>query len=73
MIDNQSLLEGKLQSSASKFDFTGKKRYYLKSQLQELNEIAASGGNFNIKDIQQRSKKVLEGFIDFVKENGLVM
>ena len=73
LIGNQSLLEGKLQSSAAKFDFLYKKRYYAKSQLQEILDIAATSTNFNVKEIQQRTKKIFESFMDFVRENSLIL
>ena len=79
MLGNKSLLEGKIKSSAANLDFTDKKRYYIGipslrkagTQIHELHCIAGAKGNFNAKDISQRSKKIIEGFLQFVAYNGL--
>ncbi|MBQ7561320.1 MAG: DUF262 domain-containing protein [Synergistaceae bacterium] len=73
MLGNQSLLEGKLQNSAAKFDFPNKIRYYTKSQIREILDIAVNSKNFNVKEIQQRTKKIFESFMEFVRENGLLV
>ncbi|MBQ7561916.1 MAG: hypothetical protein IJS99_08825 [Synergistaceae bacterium] len=73
MLGNQSLLEGKLQTSGAPFDFPYKnKKYYSRSQIQELKELSENNTNFDVKEIHQRTKKISESFIEFVLKNDLM-
>ena len=79
-LGNQSLLEAKIRNALSaSFEFVDKKNYYLgrtkirksPTQIFELWEIADTKNNFNVKEINQRNKKIKEGFIAFISHNQL--
>ena len=79
MLGNKSLLEGKIKNSVSNLDFPYKKSYYrgivsvrkAGTKIHELQELAATKNSFNVKDISQRNKRIIEEFIHFVQDNGL--
>ena len=79
MLGNKSLLEAKIKSAASAFGFTEKKRYYDGSasirkkptEIHELRTLAETKNSFNVKDINQRNKKIIDSFINFVRDNQL--
>ena len=78
-LGNKSLLEGKIKSASACFSFAEKKKYYLgqvstrqlRTQIHELQEIAVTSDSFSVKDINQRNKRIIESFLDFVIENQL--
>ena len=79
MLGNQTLLERKIKSSASNLDFPDKRKYYNGiprisregTKIIELQQIAGLN-SFNIKDINQRNKKIIDTFISFIEQNQLV-
>ena len=79
MLGNKAILEGKIKNSVSNLDFAYKKSYYIGiasirkagTQIHELQELAKTKSSFNAKDISQCNKRIIEGFIDFVQDNGL--
>ena len=80
MLGNKSLLERKIKGAISpSFDFADKKRFYTGiasirrpgTQIHELLELAGTKSNFNVKDISQRTKRILEAFINFLADNSL--
>ena len=78
MLGNKTLIEGKIKASTATLDFTEKRRYFTGitlikkagTKIHELTEISAKN-NFNVKDISQRNKKIIDCFIQFITENGL--
>ena len=79
MLGNKSLLESKIKSAASAFGFSEKIKYYDGSaskkkptELHELLVLAETKSSFNVKDINQRNKKIIESFMNFVAENNLL-
>ncbi len=80
MLGNKSLLERRIKGTISpSFDFADKKIYYTGkaslrrpgTQIHELLELAGTKSNFNVKDISQRTKRILEAFINFLADNSL--
>jgi hypothetical protein len=82
-IGNKSLLEEKINIRASDYRFCDKKRYYKgftndKGQhkggsiISELVSLAESKTDFTEQDIIDRSEKIVNEFIDFLKQENLV-
>ncbi len=77
-IGNKSILEKKINIRASDFRFQDKKEYYLgnkpgrpRTQIHELIELADTKQDFTAQDINIRSGKIINRFIDFIKLNNL--
>ena len=82
-IGNKSLLEKKINIRASDYRFEDKKKYYLgftnsrgqekgRTCIYELEVIANTLTEFNESDIEQRKKKIIDGFVKFLNDNDLV-
>lgn len=79
MLGNKSLLESKIKSSAGGLDFPDKKKYYAGiasikkagTLIHELQNLAATKNTFNVKDISQRNKRIIDSFIQLIIENRL--
>ena len=79
MLGNKSLLESKIKSAASAFGFTEKRKYYdgsasirkTPTEIHELLVLVETKSSFNVKDINQRNKKIIESFLNFVSDNQL--
>ncbi len=83
VLGNKSLLEDKINIRASDYRFGDKTKYYKgftndKSQhkagsiISELVNMADTKTDFNEQDIIQRSEKIVNEFIDFLKQKNLL-
>lgn len=82
-LGNKALLEKKINIRASDYRFLDKKKYYdgfVNSRgqekegtiNQELLTLAHNNSDFLEKDIEQRSRKILDSFMDFLQQNNLL-
>ena len=82
-LGNKSLLEKKINIRASDFRFCDKKKYYegftnSKGQkkegtkISELHSIATGMEDFTEKDIKERHDKIIDSFIEFLRQNNLL-
>ena len=83
VLGNKSLLEDKINIRASDYRFTDKTKYYKgftndKSQyksgtiISELVNLADNNSDFTEQDIINRTEKILDEFIDFLKHKNLL-
>ena len=83
-LGNKSLLEKNINIRASDYRFEDKKKYYLgfvtdkgkekpATTIAELKEMATKKSDYTEADIETRKKAIINGFIDFLKENGLLI
>ena len=82
-LGNKSLLEKRINIRVSDYKFEAKKKYYIgfttdKNQIKigtkifELIKLAKEKSDFTEMDIINRTKVILEGFISFLADNGLL-
>ena len=82
-LGNKSLLEKRINIRASDYKFSDKKKYYegfvktrnkekKRTQFTELFDLASAKSDFTEKDIEERKSKIINGFIDYLKNNGLI-
>jgi uncharacterized protein with ParB-like and HNH nuclease domain len=82
-LGNKAILEEKINIRASDYRFADKIKYYQgftndKGQFKqgtinaELLNLATSKSDFTEKDIENRNRKIIDGFILFLKENELL-
>ena len=82
-LGNKALLEKKINIRASDFRFEDKKKYYNgfsndKGQFKdgtkilELQQMAENMTDFTEADINSRHDKIIDSFIDFLKQNNLI-
>lgn len=79
-IGNKSLLERKINISASDYRFEDKKEYYLgiknkkkgKTKIAELIELAERKDDFIEEDILNRKKLMIDEFIKYLNETNLI-
>lgn len=81
-LGNKALLEKKINIRASDYRFSDKKKYYLgytnmKQQWKEGTKIIelrnlAAQDDFTEKDIEIRNKKIIDAFINYLKDNNLL-
>ena len=82
-LGNKSLLEKRINIRASDYRFSDKVSYYKGftnargqfkegTKIKELNDFANQKNDFVESDIEARSKSIIDGFIKYVKENGLL-
>ncbi|MCD8325817.1 MAG: DUF262 domain-containing HNH endonuclease family protein [Lachnospiraceae bacterium] len=83
-LGNKALLEKRINIRASDYRFVDKKKYYNGftnsrgqakegTKIQELVDLAASADDFTESEIIERNSKIMERFIQFLGENGLLM
>lgn len=82
MLGNKSLLEHRINIRASDYRFVDKTKYYKgfrtsKGQKEgtnilELKMLANELSDFTEQDIIERSKRILDGFIEYLKANALI-
>ncbi len=80
MLGNKSLLETGINIRASDYRFEDKKRYYLgtsKSRRKQPTSIVelrrlAENDDFTEADILERNGRIIDGLIDYLRENGLI-
>ena len=82
LLGNKALLEKKINIRASDYRFMDKAIYYKGyinkrgqqkdgTKIVELLELANSKTDFTESDIKERNNKIMDAFIDYLKENGL--
>ena len=82
-IGNKSLLEKRINIRASDYKFEAKKKYYTGfttdknkkkegTKIYELADFAKTKTDFTEDDITNRTKAILEGFIEFLGKNNLL-
>jgi len=79
LLGNKSLLEHRINIRAADYRFSDKVRYYKGSQkgreatkIAELLEIADGKTDFTEEDILARNESIINGFLDYLGENGLL-
>lgn len=83
LLGNKSLLEKRINIRAAEYKFDDKKKYYIGfttdkgirkdgTQIAELVELANENNlNFNEVDLLERNNRIIEKFIESLKENNL--
>ncbi len=75
-LGNKSLLERKINISASDYQFEDKRRKYTDeksgTKIWELREQVASNKDFKYKDIERREMQIVDAFIEFLKQEDLI-
>lgn len=83
-LGNKALLEKNINIRASDYRFTDKIKYYhgytsangkLKSgtKVQELLKLSNEKSDYTEQDIVERKKSIIEGFIEYLKDNELIV
>lgn len=84
LLGNKSLLEKRINIRASDYRFKDKVKYYIGyttakgdrkegSHIQELLNMAMDNIDFTEADILSRNKRILDAFVDFLKDNDLII
>ena len=78
-LGNKSLLEKKINIRASDYRFQDKAKYYLglvpkkpATNIHELQALAKANQDFTEQDITQRTERIIDSFMAFVRENNLL-
>lgn len=82
-LGNKSLLEKRINIRASDYKFVDKKKYYEGfnttqgvskegTKVVELQKMTHERTDFIEQDIQARHKDIIDGFIDYLRKNGLL-
>jgi len=82
-LGNKSLLERRINIRVTDYRFPDKVKYYKgeiiskrktkeATQINELINLAVSSTDFTEKDIEERNKQIIEGFLSFVRINNLI-
>ena len=82
LLGNKALLERRINIRASDYRFADKVKYYngfttskgekLGTDIFELRELTSSATDFTEQDIIDRNKRILDGFVEYLKENDLL-
>lgn len=82
MLGNKSLLERRINIRASDYHFADKTKYYLGFQtskgqkegtnITELKMLANELTDYTEQNIIERSERILDGFIEYLKTNALI-
>lgn len=84
VLGNKSILEKKINIRASDYRFSDKKKYYLGytnargqvkdgTKVQELLDLASSHTDFIESDIENRTAKIVDTFVEFLRVNNLLI
>lgn len=82
-LGNKAILEKKINIRASEYRFKDKKKYYLGFQnakgeykdgtkVSELIQLASTKDDFTEQDIINRYNRIVDSFINYLKENNLI-
>ena len=78
-LGNKSMLEKDINIRASDYRFKDKANYYLGlvpnkpgTRMHELIKMAKTRQDFDSNDIQQRTKEIIDSFMNFITENNLL-
>lgn len=82
-LGNKALLEKRINIGAADYRFDDKKKYYLGfskrglkkegTKIHELVQLAQTVDDFTETDIQQRTKRIMDAFIAYLRDNGLTL
>ena len=83
LLGNKALLEKKINIGASYYKFSDKKRFYQGfitnqgvkkkgTNVVELTKMADERADFSEQDIHTRHKAIIDGFIVYLRRNGLL-
>ena len=82
LLGNKSLLERRINIRASDYRFADKVKYYNGfttskgekpgTDILELRELTSSATDFTEQDIIDRNKRILDGFVEYLKDNDLL-
>lgn len=83
-LGNKSLLEKRINIRASDYRFEDKKKYYLGftnsrnqlkegTKIQELINLANNNSDFTEIDIESRTQRIMDAFIEFLSQNKLLV
>ena len=83
-LGNKSLLEKRINIRASDYRFEDKKKYYLGftnsrnqlkegTKIQELINLANNNSDFTEIDIESRTQRIMDAFIEFLSQNELLV
>lgn len=83
ILGNKSLLEKKINIRASDYRFQDKTKYYIGftnergqkkdgTKIHELVSLANTKSDFVENDIEQRNSKIINSFVDFLRDNNLI-
>ena len=82
MLGNKSLLERRINIRASDYRFEDKRKYYLGfttsrgekpgTDVAELKTFAKELTDYTEQQIKERSERILDGFVQYLKSNNLV-
>lgn len=84
VLGNKALLETRINVRATDYRFSDKKLIYQgntkagnqvkdATKIQELLDLAKNNTDFTEADIEQRNKDILDGFMDYLKDNDLAL
>ncbi len=82
-LGNKALLEKRINIRASDYRFADKKKYYTGftstrgqekegTQVRELITLAHNASDFTESDIQMRNERIMQAFLDFLRDNELL-
>lgn len=82
-LGNKSLLEERINIRASDYHFDDKKKYYTGydnergkkegTAIEELRCLATKYNDFSERQIEERNMQIIDGFINYLKENQLIL
>lgn len=82
-LGNKALLEKRINIGAADYRFEDKKKYYVGfikrgqkkegTKVRELVEMANTISDFTEKDIKERSQRIMDSFVEFLRENDLTI
>ena len=83
LLGNKSLLESNINVRATDSRFIDKKKYYLGQKVSgkkknatfniELRSVAETHDDFTEADILERNEKIFDAFINYLRENDLLI
>ncbi len=83
LLGNKSLLESNINIQASDYRFADKRKYYLGQKrnkkrqtgtsILELQNLAETHKDFTEDDIIERNEKIFDAFIEYLRENNLLI
>jgi hypothetical protein len=83
-LGNKSILEKRVNIRAADYNFADKKKYYLGytndkgqakagTQISELTKMASTAEDFSESDIEHRTTKIINSFVEFLGANKLLV
>lgn len=83
-LGNKALLEKRINIRAADYRFEDKKKYYSGfttkrdqkkegTKIHELTELASTASDFTEADIQKRSQRIMDAFIEYLQDNSMTI